>query len=157
MMKLLKKILLLTFFAFLGINVSAQKAEASFVFIKDEDLIEVVKTVMNRNDFCNKGLWIIQINKEGEFDLTKGQTYYKKSEYDKTKNREQFVTTIGDEMFFIFTKERFNTLFDITEFKVDLKPLLEMEYIPFSQFSYWKIFRNEDSYSIKDKYIHKCN
>lgn len=155
-MDFLKKLLLLICFAFLGANTWAQKAEADFVFIKDEGLIEVVKAVMNRDDFCNKGLWIIQINKEGEFDLTKGRTYYKKNEYDGIKNREQFVTTIGDELFFIFTESQFNNLFEITEFKMNLKPLLETEYVPFSQFSFWKIFKGNDSYSIRDKHIHKC-
>lgn len=152
-----KYLIFFVFFSALTVNSKAQEAKARFVFFKEKDLVETLKEIMDKDDFCKNGFWIVQITKSNGIVISKGKNYLKKKEESEVaKNKRQYATNISNNLVFIFTEKRFDHFFKKTEFKMDLKPLLNIEFALFQDYSYWQIVKKAESYNVVKKFIHKC-
>lgn len=72
-------------------------------------------------------------------------------------NAELYITTINDKILFIISESKYDFLFEKTSFQIELPTFSELDYVYFSNSSYWHLQKIQETFDVVEKRIYSCD
>lgn len=140
-------------------KVLAQDNNSNLVFIKDNNLRDLLEIIITNENTCSSYSktinWYVDFKHDNTI-LVSQSRIANLLESLKNNKREILTTIINDKIVFLVTKNDKN-LFYKSEFSINLEEFKNNEIVLFEDFSAWKIKSNEKRYEVVNKIIFKCN
>lgn len=153
-MVLKTKLLALILFL-LSFEVYSQEIKAQFVFVEEQELIQLIGDIMTESQICKYGVWCVDFINSNNIILSKGdQTLF--ADPFIYEPLELYVTVIADNLVFIRIKKENKVFFRKTKFYIDMNSHITAEFNYFENFSEWFICKSNNKYKVFNKYIHQC-
>lgn len=146
----------LIIFLFIIVKVQAQTKQTLLVFFEENDLSSLVSNIISENSTCEKGVWYIEIKDTSNILLSK--SYLSNLiELSSLKKSELYMTTVNNQILFIISDSKYDSLFKKTVFNIDLPTFSDLDFVYFYSFSFWHLQKMTDVYSVVHEKIYTCN